>query len=209
MLPASGLPPVPFHLVLLIKENKFVELGDLLPEALREAQFEKVKDNKDESKTSNKRKHLISSPLDWMAAFATYTAVAVHFKPQRAFDLAAYTSIVINLAREGKGAAWSRYDRVFRQAAAVNPELPWNRREQDIWLTSALDTSFIPATHSAPQQGQPPAQRVPEICRKWNKGSCTFPQCRFRHVCFVCLESGHVTQNCPLLSTSANHRSNK
>ena len=38
-----------------------------------------------------------------MAAFATYTAIVVHFKPQQAFDLAAHTSIAVNLAREGKG----------------------------------------------------------------------------------------------------------
>lgn len=75
-----------------------------------------------------------------MAAFATYTAIVVHFKPQRAFDLAAHTSIIVNLTREGKGTTWAHYDHVFRQAAAMNPELPWNRREQDIWLTPAMDT---------------------------------------------------------------------
>lgn len=71
VLPASGLPPVTLHLVQLIKDNKFVKLGDLLPEALQEVQFKKVtKDNKDKDKNSNKQKHLINSPLDWMAAFA-------------------------------------------------------------------------------------------------------------------------------------------
>ena len=40
-----------------------------------------------------------------MAAFSAYTAVAVHLKAQRAFELAAYSSIIVNLAREGWGQA--------------------------------------------------------------------------------------------------------
>ena len=207
ILPASGLPLVPRHPVQAIRDGSFVELGELLPEVLREAQFDKARD-KDETKGKGK-KYFTNTPVDWMAAFAIFTAIAVHFKPQRAFDLAVYTSIIMNLARESRGSAWSRYDRVFRQAAAVNPGLPWNRREQDIWLTSAMEPSSIPATRPATQRGQPPSQRLPDICRNWNKGSCTMPQCRFRHACFVCSGSGHVTKECPLLATSSSNHPSK
>ena len=100
--PSIGIPPMPQHLLKTIKQGKFVDLPDLLPEALREAQFTKVRESKDEAK---KRRHTITSPLDWMAAFSSYMAVAVHLKPQRAFELVGYTSIVSNLAREGRGQA--------------------------------------------------------------------------------------------------------
>ena len=58
-------------------------MPDLLPEALREAQFTKARESKDEAK---KKRHNITSPLDWMAAFSSYMAVAVHLKPQRALS---------------------------------------------------------------------------------------------------------------------------
>ena len=82
-LPASGgLPPIPGHLVQTIKDCKFVDLSDLLPEALRETQFDRVSDRKEDSKA--KRKYTIST-LEWTVAFTTFMAVTVHFNAQRAF----------------------------------------------------------------------------------------------------------------------------
>lgn len=64
VLPASGLPPIPGHLVKMIKENKFIRLSDLLPEALHEMQFDKASDKKEDIKA--KKKHAIVPLLDWM-----------------------------------------------------------------------------------------------------------------------------------------------
>ena len=207
VLPASGIPPIPQHLLKMIKQGKFVDLPDLLPEALREAQFTKVRESKDETK---RKKHSISSPLDWMAAFSSYMAVAVHLKPQRAFELAGYTSIISNLAREGRGQAWLRYDLLFRQAAAINPELQWHKREPDIWLMAVMEAVGSSSTRPAYQQGQPPPAQHDMICRRWNRGSCTLPYCRYRHVCFACREAGHITRECPSIAPrSANRQATK
>ena len=201
VLPVSGLPPIPPHLVKAIKQGKYVDLPDLLPEALREAQFNKACETKEETKL--KRRFSITTTLDWMAAFSAYTAVAVHLKPQRAFELAAYTSIIISLTRDGRGQAWSRYDQQFRQAAAVNPGLQWHKREPDIWLMAFMGAAAPPATRPPSQQGQPAAQRSTSICRNWNRGTCTYPQCKYRHVCFVCSDAGHVTRDCPTIATAS------
>ena len=115
VLPASGILPIPQHLK-TITQGKFVDLPDLLLEALR------------------------------------------------AFELAGYTSIVSNLAREGSGQAWVRYDQLFRQAAATNPELQWHKREPDIWLMAVIDAIGSPSTHPAAQQGQPPADQDKICC---------------------------------------------
>ena len=50
LLPTSGLPPVPHHLVQAISANSFIELGELLPKALCEAHFERVQDSHEETK---------------------------------------------------------------------------------------------------------------------------------------------------------------
>ena len=94
-----------------IKYRKFVEFGDLLPEALRETKFDRVNDKKDDSKT--KRKYTIITPLDWMVSFTMFMAVAVHFNANRVLDLATYASVVLTLACDIKGSAWAKYDTLF------------------------------------------------------------------------------------------------
>jgi len=78
VLPASGIPPIPQHLLKTIKQGKFVDLLDLLLKASRKAEFSKARESKDKAK---KRRHNITSPLDWMAAFSSYMAVEMHLKP--------------------------------------------------------------------------------------------------------------------------------
>ena len=175
ILPLSGLPPVPAHLVQAIKANKFVDLADLLPENLRELQFDQAKDSKAKEE-SKKKKAAIASTLDWSVAFTTFMAVSAHCQPERAFALAAYFSIVLNLARDIGGQAWNRYDRLFRQAASVSSSLPWHRREPDIWLMAIPDPggSLLPSARPSSQSSLPPAVRAPpssnqtDICRRWN-----------------------------------------
>ena len=125
ILPISGLSPVPAHLVQAIMANKFVDLADLLPENLRELQFDQAKDAKFKEEL-RKRKVAIASTLDRSVAFATLMAVSAHCQPERAFSLAAYFSIVLNLAWDIGGQAWSHYDHLFRQAASVSSILPWH-----------------------------------------------------------------------------------
>ena len=112
-----------------------MDLADLLLEALHEMQFDEAKETKakDEAK---KKKFTISPTLDWSVAFSTFMAVTSYFYPSWAFALLAFQSIVLNLARDVGGQAWLIYDKVFRQAAAVNPGLDWHKREQDIWFMS-------------------------------------------------------------------------
>lgn len=50
LLPALGLPPIPASLVQSIKAGKFVDFGELVPEALREAILESVSGQKDDKK---------------------------------------------------------------------------------------------------------------------------------------------------------------
>lgn len=156
-----------------------------------------------EGDEAKKRRHNITFPLDWMAAFSSYMAVAVHLKLQRAFELAGYTSIVSNLAREGRGQVWMRYDQLFRQAVATNPELQWHKREPNVWQMVVMDAVGSPSTRPAAQQGQPPEDQD-----KSRTGA--HARCQFRHVCFVCRETGHITKDCPMLvSRSANHPATK
>lgn len=83
-----------------------------MPENLRELQFDQAKDSKVKEDTKKKKAAIVSN-LDWSVAFATFMAVAVHCKPERAFTLAVYASIVLNLAQDIGRQAWLRYDCLF------------------------------------------------------------------------------------------------
>ena len=161
-LPLLGLPPIPLHLVRAIREQRFIDLEDLLPEALQESQFDSSSMSKDTKtkETEKKKKYSISSTLDWSIAFAIFSAGVTHADPSRAFSLATYASIVLGLARNSKSQAWLKYDRLFRQAVAVNLAFPWHRREQDLWLMALSDASLVlPPLTWGPLPFLPPAQR--------------------------------------------------
>ena len=125
-----------------------MDLANLLPENLQELQFDQAKDSKAKEE-SKKKKATIASTLDWSVAFTTFMAVSAHCQPERAITLAAYFSIVLNLVRDIGGQAWSRYDRLFRQAASVSSSLPWHHWEPDIWLMA------IPGVACSRQPGLP------------------------------------------------------
>ena len=111
ILPCTGLLGIPQALVRKITEGRYIDLGDLLPEALEWA-FDRSAEDKAPDKDKS-RKFPVANITDWVLAFATFMAVSVHFDPSRARPLATYMSIVARLAREVPGQVWQRYDRLF------------------------------------------------------------------------------------------------
>ena len=182
-----GLPPIPAHTVITIQEGKFVDLGSLLLEALAAASFDKPSNSKD---IKGEKKFPVKNPLEWALAFAMYAAVVAQHNPSRGSSLCTYMMIITGMARQGRPGMWSRYDRAFRQAAALDPSLQWDRCNTDTWLAAEGD-ELLPRP-SAPF----------EICKRWNRGSCFVP-CRFHHACLACRELGHPARDCPTLRPPA------
>ena len=199
ILPTSGLPPIPAHLVTAIKDGKYIDLGDLLPEGLAEA-FDRAQDGKEDKR--KRKKFPINTPMEWGLAFATYAAVVAHFHPSRAPPLLGYMSIIFRLAREVRSTAWARYDQAFRQAAALNPATRWDCRQPDIWLAALVEPCSPVGSSPPPAKKAEPAQHpIPrsEICHKWNRGECTMRNCRLKHICLACHVPSHMGKDCYLV----------
>ena len=202
LVPNTGLLGIPAGLVKKIREGSYVDLGDLLPEALEWA-FERAADDKSTDKEKQKKFQVVSI-TDWILAFSIFAAITVQLKPERAVTLVTYTTIIARLAREVPGWVWFRYDRLFRQAAAVNPSLAWDRKEPDIWLAAMVNT------HS--QQGQLKSPLHIEQVPRGKKRSCAvaligasvfFQQCKYRHAYGICRSCSHPARDCHLLHTPA------
>ena len=130
------LLPIPPHLVKTIQNGKYIDLGDLLPEALSEA-FDKAQQEVKRGYREVQMKHSINTPIDWGWPFLPLLlSCSTHFQPECAPQLTTYSNIIFRLACEVKGKVWLRYDRAFRQAAASQPTLRWDRRKPDVWLES-------------------------------------------------------------------------
>jgi hypothetical protein len=58
-----------------------------------------------------------------------------------------------------------------------------------------------PSTSAPGPMRKPRQETLERICVSWNRGRCTFPACKFRHVCAVCKEKGHRAKDCELDSS--------
>ena len=86
-----------------------------------------VSSQKDDKKKA--KKFYISSPADWSLAYSLYSSMMVHFKLEKALQLAVCASIIVGLARDTRNPQiWIQYDRLFHQAVAVDPVLEWHRQ---------------------------------------------------------------------------------
>ena len=191
-----SLPPITSRLLKVIKAGGYVDLGDLLPEALAEA-FDRGSLRGDKEDTASRKRWTITSLGDWGLAFSTFAAASTHYHPSKAAQLLAYSGIIFRLAREVGGSAWQRYDRAFRQAAAVNPALAWDRREPDIWLTSLAGESHSRAAGSSSAALPRKRPSGTEACLRWNWGSCYSTPCRYLHKCIQCQSYAHPAKRCP------------
>ena len=196
-----SLPPIPTRLLRVIQAGGYINLGELLPEALAEA-FDKP--HKEGKNDPPRKQFSIEAPLDWAMAFATFAAATAHYHPERAPSLLIYFGIIMRLAREGGAKTWLRYDRAFRQAAAINPSLPWDRREPDLWLAALSQEPQCP-TNPPRSFGLSDVtggnKRAPHltICHRFNKRECNRASCRFTHKCLACQSPSHPALDCPIL----------
>ena len=207
----AGRPPVPAHLARRIESGAFVEMANLLPDRLGTTQ------RKDDR--GGKRSRRALTILEWLQCFSTYVSVLARKHPNRIPDLMGYQSLIIDASLEFKGDSWAGYDRRFRQQAASNPQTSWSLMDSTLWslaFTGRARTSrccyCFSLTHRSsdcelsPDPPTNPNQSSRKICFRWNESpspQCTFPNCKFDHVCYICARDpantdiNHKAISCP------------
>ena len=220
---ADHLPPLPGKLVSRIQCGQFVDFAELLP-----ASFTRDLGFTDPALTPSSAvrpppRPRIRSFEDWLLGWASFASVTLSTQPQRAHDLIAYMTTILQAYCDYGGDRWLAYDRAFRRNAATRPSTNWANRDLNLWSyaftrPSSVFCEFCETEHSSgaaciastrPSAPQPLRRREPsgnpeatEWCRSWNRGKCTSPRdhCIYRHACWHCYGS-HRAANCNTTSS--------
>lgn len=147
----------------------------------------------------------IPSPGNWSTAWYKYKDAVVFVYPHRERELRDYAAhiqgafLVIPDAPERV----LQYDRRVRMRVAESSSL----RLSDFGLfydeyLNSISSFFVSAPagstrHNPAQGGNRVRERLPEICKRYNFGSCNDPSaCRYRHACLRCRNRGHPQSAC-------------
>jgi hypothetical protein len=147
----------------------------------------------------------IRSSGDWCSAWNKYRDAVAFVYPHRVRELRDYTGHILDtfLAIPGAPERVLQYDKRVRMRVAESSSL----RLSDFRLfydeyTSSINSVFVGALagstrHNPAQGGNRVRERLPEICKRYNSGSCNDPSaCRYRHACLRCRKRGHPQTAC-------------
>lgn len=126
----TGQPPVPKEIVKQVREEKYVNFQELLPENL-EKENAKNKAFVDETER-------VDDITKWTDCMAAYIAVFSCDYPNRIRDLLAYQGIITRLYRECQDKrAWQRYDVAFRRKASQSGLKDWSTVDENLWIMAS------------------------------------------------------------------------
>lgn len=126
----TAQPPVPKEFVAQIREGKYVNFQELLPENLGK---ENVKNKMLLDETER-----VDDITKWIDCMAAYVAVFTSVYPNRIRDLLAYQGIITRLYRECQDKkAWQRYDVAFRRKASQNGLRDWSTVDENLWIMAS------------------------------------------------------------------------
>ena len=95
---------VPHTLVAKIRNNEFVELGELAGDSLAYQEKTGACSSSCEEKARRSKRQRINNILQWVECFNAYMIILD--QPERTPDMLAYSSLIVHAARKFKGEGW-------------------------------------------------------------------------------------------------------
>ena len=145
------------------------------------------------AKGFSKAKGKITTISKWTDAFIVYVSVYSAAHPSASQGLLKYMHDVrLGASRCNEGdLGWRRYDEQFRLRRSVDPSIPWEKIDYELWL-------MFMQSQSQPRPYTSPIAFSHNKCFNYNfKSSCDRPACQYTHKCIKCSE-GHPQLSCPL-----------
>jgi hypothetical protein len=134
----------------------------------------------------------------WTDAFIIYSSIYTSVHIQSVQGLYKYMRDVrLGAARNG-GLGWKSYDEQFRIRRSLDPSIPWENVDQELW------TIFMPTLPSGQNQYNtgPAVHTSINKCHDFNfKGLCIRPICTYSHTCTRC-NANHPVLQCKLANST-------
>ena len=147
--PRPTLPPVPQRLLLCIQRGQFVSF-DALYAATAHAVHSRAADRSslfslaistdglggpaiDVLPRAVSAREKVTNYHSWSMAFTLFLRCATYFRSHLALPLVRYQGIINGFANAYVPNAWLSYDIAFRHHVANNPEVPWDRVDEEIF----------------------------------------------------------------------------
>ena len=118
----EALPPVPERLVSRIQKWEFIDMAELLPEALVSARTV----NQSTAALVH-RKRPVTDILTWVQCFGVYVGILAKQFPDSVPELMSYMITIIKASRNYEGLAWVNYDTLYRRRAAATNCRSWSQ----------------------------------------------------------------------------------
>ena len=158
--PASCLPTVSSRLRRKITRGEFVEFDKLLAPSSTPPLAVTNPARKRKRHASPRRK--VVDGASWLEAWNQFLRIRVTHDPSQALSLIKYQSHMVMLFTHYPQQACIEYDRLFRQAAARDPLVRWDRFKEDVfvWTLTPRATTLASTTPQPPGSTRPPFQAV-------------------------------------------------
>ena len=131
----SCCPPLPERYAARIVRGEYVSFDKLTRTA---------KKRQDLSKQASKQpRKIVTGLASWLEAWNRFVGVIVATKPARGLEMIKYQTLITTAFQDYPAEACIEYDRCFRQLAAKDKKVPWDKYKEDIfvWCFSPKPTS--------------------------------------------------------------------
>ena len=209
----EGIPPLSTKLVERIRKWEFIDLADLLTEALMKPEdySSKVVTGQvilvQSLEQVKRKKKQVTDAISWSQAFAIYMAVlasAEKTKKEEIAGLLAHQNLVLQMSKDLGGLKWHQYDMEFREWAAAKGTRVWGELNLPIYgrclAAPSRSIPLAPAPKFPPKRESKRPTGKSKACFKYNfEVTCgrSESECFFDHVCWHCGAADHIAGDCP------------
>ena len=139
---SSSFHPIPAKLSAKITSLQYIDLRELLQDNLGLLKNLEELDTKLVSASlptaARPRLREVKDILTWVSCFTLYVAVLGQAHPHLMQQRLAYMALVVREARRNGGDGWRSYDAIFRQNAAVSPDVDWSQLDSALYTSTFL-----------------------------------------------------------------------
>lgn len=200
-------PPIGKTLRRKIRKGEFINFDKLLLDPQKPPPLQNPKQSK-----SVKTTRQVADLSSWLEAWNRYLCTRVACHPAMALELVKYQTLIIMFFSRHYPQQVVEYDKLFRQAAALDQTIRWDSIKEDIYVWALTQRSnFRPiSARLGPPPGEGPATRATsdkashtsagkEICKRYNIGKCIRgEECVYAHVCWhPGCQGQHPGKGCP------------